>query len=79
MTTRRAFLRGALSAAVAAALPAPEQWFQVLGVASTATCAEIDAAYRALAMKHHPDRGGDAREMARINIARDRGYEVAKE
>lgn len=59
------------------ALPAPEQWWQVLGVKSTATRAEIEAAYRALAAKHHPDRGGDATEMARINVARDAGYEVS--
>ncbi len=58
------------------ALPQPEQWWQVLGVASKATRAEIDTAYRALAMKHHPDRGGNAGEMARINGARDHGYEA---
>lgn len=57
------------------ALPAPEQWFQVLGVSANATRAEIDEAYRRLAAKHHPDRGGDPHEMARINTARDRGYE----
>lgn len=57
------------------ALPSPEQWFQVLGVTSHATRDEIDNAYRTLAMKHHPDRGGNANEMARINTARDAGYE----
>lgn len=57
------------------ALPQPEQWFQVLGISSRATRDEIDAAYRRLAMTHHPDRGGDASEMSRINAARDRGYE----
>ena len=55
------------------ALPAPEQWWQVLGVAETATCGEIDAAYRRLAALHHPDRGGDNAQMARINTARDQG------
>lgn len=59
------------------ALPMPEQWWQVLGVSSHATRAEIDAAYRTLAMKSHPDRGGSDSEMARINAARDRGYEDA--
>lgn len=56
------------------ALPAPEQWFQVLDVSAHATREQIEDAYRALAMKHHPDRpGGNAGEMARINTARDEG------
>jgi hypothetical protein len=58
------------------ALPQPEQWFQVLGLSSRATRDEIDSAYRKLAMQHHPDRGGDASQMSRINAARDRGYEA---
>lgn len=58
------------------ALPQPEQWWQVLGVSSHATRAEIDAAYRVLAMKHHPDRGGDGDAMSRLNAVRDAGYEV---
>ena len=56
-----------------AALPAPEQWWQVLGVAENATGEEIDAAWRRLAARHHPDRGGDSAQMARINTARDQG------
>lgn len=56
------------------ALPAPEQWWQVLGLTSKATLAEIDDAYRVLALRHHPDRGGNTGEMARINRARDDGY-----
>jgi hypothetical protein len=60
------------------ALPAPEQWFTILGVKATATRGEIEEAFRRLAMKHHPDRpGGDEREMARINDARARGLELA--
>lgn len=61
------------------ALPAPEQWFSVLGVGAHATIVEIEEAYRRLAMKHHPDRpGGDAGEMARINSARDEGLQRAE-
>lgn len=60
------------------ALPQPEQWFTVLGVSSRASKDEIESAYRLLAMKHHPDRGGDASEMARINAARDQAYERAE-
>lgn len=57
------------------ALPAPEQWFTILGVSSHASRDEIEDAHRRLAMKHHPDRGGETNEMARINYARDCGYE----
>lgn len=53
------------------ALPAPEQPFQVLGVGANATPDQVEEAYRRLAMQHHPDRGGDPNEMARINAARD--------
>jgi DnaJ-domain-containing protein 1 len=52
-------------------LPAPEQPWQVLGVSSQASTAEIDQAYKRLVAKHHPDRGGDEHTMARINAARD--------
>src|SRR3984893_16238997 len=41
------------------ALAAPEQPFQVLGVGANASKEEIERAYRLLATKHHPDRGGD--------------------
>jgi hypothetical protein len=53
------------------ALPAPEQPWQVLGVAREASREQIEDAHRRLAMKHHPDRGGSDAEMARINSARD--------
>lgn len=58
------------------ALPAPEQWFQVLGVSSQASVDEIRKAHRLLAQKHHPDSGGSNEEMARINVARDAGLEA---
>lgn len=54
-----------------AALPAPEQPWQVLGVSSHATKDEIDTAYRRLASEHHPDKGGDEQRMMRINAARE--------
>lgn len=59
------------------ALPSPEQPWQVLGVQMSATRAEIEQAYRRLAMQHHPDRGGDAGAMARINAAREAMLEKA--
>jgi DnaJ-domain-containing protein 1 len=45
---------------------------QVLGVRVGATEAEIKAAYKRLAMAHHPDRpGGSAEKMKHINEARE--------
>lgn len=57
------------------ALPAPEQPWQTLGLeTSKPTREQIEDAYKRLAMKHHPDRGGDPQMMARINAARDELY-----
>lgn len=47
-------------------------YYSVLGVAKSATQTEIKQAYRKLAMKHHPDRGGDSSTLTLINEA----YEV---
>lgn len=55
------------------ALPAPERWWQVLGVGMQATRAEIEAAYRQIARAAHPDTGGSTDAMARLNAARDAG------
>lgn len=57
------------------ALPAPEQWWQVLGFGSSSmiTRADVEAAYRRLALQAHPDRGGTDAAMARLNAARDAG------
>ncbi|RXR27717.1 J domain-containing protein [Sphingobium fluviale] len=54
-------------------LPAPEQWFQVLGVRQNATPEEIRHAYREKAKSAHPDSGGSDAAMARLNAARDQG------
>ena len=43
--------------------------YERLGVASTATAAEIRTAYRRLARAAHPDHAGSAREMAVLNEA----------
>lgn len=55
------------------ALAAPEQDWQVLELEGPPRSrADVMEAYRRLASKHHPDKGGDAATMARINSARDR-------
>lgn len=43
--------------------------YDVLGVAPGASAAEVRAAYRQAARRHHPDRRGDADAMARVNEA----------
>src|SRR3954469_21077375 len=43
--------------------------YEVLGVPPTATPEEIRRAYLALARRHHPDAGGSADEMRRLNEA----------
>lgn len=56
------------------ALPAPEQWWQVLGVAPNASADAIDAAWRAKMATAHPDRaGGNTDLAARLNWARAEG------
>lgn len=44
-------------------------YYQTLGVDRNATQDEIKKAYRSLAMKHHPDRGGDATAFQQIQEA----------
>jgi hypothetical protein len=51
---------------------APEQRpdpYEVLGVRRTASATEIRAAYRAAARRLHPDTGGSADAMQRLNVA----------
>ncbi len=44
-------------------------YYQILGVSKNATQAEIKQAYRRLALKYHPDRGGDSERFKKINEA----------
>jgi len=46
-----------------------EDFYSLLGVERTATEADIKTAYRKLAMKHHPDRGGDTATFQTITEA----------
>lgn len=44
-------------------------YYQILGVGKNASQDDIKKAYRSLAMKHHPDRGGDTAKFKEIEEA----------
>jgi len=46
-------------------------YYETLGVNHTTTPKEIKKAYRKLASKHHPDKGGDAEQFKKIQEAYD--------
>lgn len=55
-------------------LPAQEaRAFALLSVSPFATLAQVQTAYRTLALRHHPDWGGTHEQMVALNLA----YEVA--
>jgi len=45
--------------------------YQILGVSREASEDEVKKAYKKLAMKHHPDKGGDPEEFKKIQSAYD--------
>jgi trans-2-enoyl-CoA reductase len=49
----------------------PATHYQLLGVRPAATAAEIRAAYRALAVQVHPDKGGDPAQWEQLQKAHD--------
>ncbi|MFH1820506.1 MAG: molecular chaperone DnaJ [Candidatus Nealsonbacteria bacterium] len=47
----------------------PKDYYQILGVDKAASDEDIKKAYRRLAHKHHPDKGGDEKKFKEINEA----------
>jgi len=52
--------------------------YEVLGIEKTATPAAIKKAYKRMAKKHHPDKGGDSQQMVLVNKAYDTLMDPAK-
>jgi len=46
-----------------------KDYYSILGARKTASQDEIERLYKRLAMRHHPDRGGEGEEMKAINEA----------
>ena len=44
-------------------------YYQILGISKSASQDEIKKAYRKLAHKYHPDKGGDAKKFNEISQA----------
>jgi len=60
-----------------ARLPPAQDCWQVLGLHRDDSDMDVvHAKHRQLALEHHPDRGGNAETMARINLARDEALAI---
>lgn len=46
-----------------------KNYYHILGLPNLVSTLEVRAAYRKLALVHHPDRGGDQEKMKEINEA----------
>lgn len=55
-----------------------KNYYEILGVGKSAAIDEIKRAYRKLASKHHPDKGGDTARFQEIQLAYDTLSDSAK-
>ncbi len=50
-------------------MPTKRDYYEILGVSKSTSADDIKKAYRNLAMKYHPDKGGDAEKFKEIDEA----------
>lgn len=67
----RAAMKGLTALPPPESEPTPPHWSDVLRISASASPEEIRTAHKARAKEAHPDLGGSADQMARINAARD--------
>ena len=72
--TRQAYTDACREQLRAQVPPAP--WWKVLEVDPGASEEVINAAYRALAKREHPDHGGSEDRMKRLNLAHDEALKI---
>jgi DnaJ domain len=58
------------------ALPPPMDPWKILGIAPDSSLDGIEAAFKRLAFRCHPDRGGSDAKMAELNRARDEAIKI---
>lgn len=61
------------------ALPAPKSCWEILELPPGSAADAIERAFKELAFKHHPDRGGSNAKMAEINGARQKALKESAE
>lgn len=68
-----ALVRAAFTGFKSLSAPPDSDWWTVLDLPQNASLPDIEAAYKRLRSKHHPDRGGDPHQFDRVQ----RAYEEA--
>lgn len=61
-----------------AALPPPRSCWDILGIEPASDRTVIERAFRAKALKHHPDQGGSHKAMAELVAARDEAMQCSQ-